>query len=658
MGATPGTRRVVGRALIVTLSAALVAAVLALSADVPAQDRGADTRPAAAPPEDTGAPPPEPEAQADEAPGIPIDFTIDLEDDSPIRDALEQSLVLVLRADEPPATPLGLVRRVEQDVALASQALRSLGYYAGQATATIDGQAPGTQGLIEALRARPPETPVSVVLSVSPGAQYTFGDLVIDLTGDVPDTLPDLQGTVLGLEPGAPAAAADILAAEGRLVAALRDAGHPFAAVPDRRAVVDHARQIMDVTFAVSPGPPATLGVVTFVGNERMELEALQTRVPFEPGTPYQPDRLADLRQSLTDLGVFSTVRIEPATELNPDGTLDMTVTLEERPRRFIGFGASFATSEGVDANVYWGHRNLFGGAERLRIDAAVGRLLENDFDEIDYSLGSSFPKPDFLARDQTLFVELAVLEENPDAFSRLAFEGSTGLRRVFNDQISYDLGISFELSEIENFEGTQEVGLIGFPLSLTFDSTDDALDPTEGARLNFRFVPNLLAFGDSEPFVRTELRASAYHDILDDGRFVLAARGHVGSIFGASLSDIPDNSRFFSGGGGSVRGFPFQGIGPEGPDGDPLGGRSVIEAGLELRWRFLGDFGLVPFIEAGGVFDSSVPDFSEDIDVGAGIGLRYYSPIGPLRLDLATPLTPDDDDDAIQFYISIGQAF
>ena len=601
------------------------------------------------------------EAASEQAPGIPIDFTLAVPEDTPIGEALEGSLVLVQRADEPPTTPLGLIRRVNDDVGLANQALRALGYYLGQVSATIGGQAPDAPGLLDTIAAdQAAGTPVAVAMTVDPGPRYAFGELVVDLPADAPEGLAAVVEAALELEAGQPAVASDILSAESRMAAALRDAGHPFASVPARRAVVDHDRQTMDVTFTVRPGPVAVMGSVTIQGTDTVEADFLQNRVPFEQGAPYRPERLADLRGSLNELGVFSTIRIEQADQLGPDGTLALTATVEDQPRRFIGFGASFATSEGVDARVFWGHRNLFGRAERLRIDAAVGRLLENDFSEIDYSVGASFLKPDFLTRDQTLQLDLALIEENPDAFSRFGVEASAIVTRRFNDLITYDFGVTAEISEIDEDEDedSRQVGLIGIPLGVAFDSTDDALNPTEGARLNVRLTPYPLTFADSDPFLRTDIRGSAYYDILGDDQFVLAARGRLGSIVGAPLTSIPDNSRFFSGGGGSVRGFPFQGVGPEDADGDPLGGRSLIEGGLELRWRFLDDFGLVPFIDAGGVFESAFPDFDEDIDVGVGVGLRYYSPIGPLRLDIGTPLTGDDEDAPVQLYISIGQAF
>ncbi|MCA8908270.1 MAG: outer membrane protein assembly factor [Rhodospirillaceae bacterium] len=596
-------------------------------------------------------------AEAEEPPGIPVELDLVLDEDSPLRSALDDTLVLVRRADDPPATPLGLLRRVTGDIDLALQALRSLGYYAGQVTATIDGRPPDAPGLVEDLRARPAGQPVAVVLAVVPGPLYVFGTLDIDMAADAPPPLPELPGDILQIAPGDPARASDILQAEARMVAALRDAGHPYADVPSRRAVVDHDQHTMDVTFSVDPGPTATFGSVTIDGADSVDGEFLAGRVPFERGAPYRPGAIDSLRQSLGDLDVFSSVRIEEAPQLNPDGTLDVSATVEERPPRFIGFGAGYATSEGIDATVYWGHRNLFGEAERLRIEATVGRLLENDFDEIEYSLEATFAKPDFLLTGQSLHLGLALLEEHPDAYGRTGLEGSALIARTYSDEISYSYGITFEASEIESDGETQRLGLVGVPLGVRFDSTDSLLDPTEGLRLDFELTPYPLALGDSEPFVRSELSASGYYDLAGDGTLVLAARSRLGSILLADLDAVPDTQRFYAGGGGSVRGFPFQGVGPVDASGDPLGGRSLVEASLELRWRFWGDFGLVPFIDAGGVFESSFPDFSGDVDVGAGLGMRYYTPIGPLRVDIATPLTGDNDD-PVQLYISIGQAF
>jgi translocation and assembly module TamA len=138
----------------------------------------------------------------------------------------------------------------------------------------------------------------------------------------------------------------------------------------------------------------------------------------------------------------------------------------------------------------------------------------------------------------------------------------------------------------------------------------------------------------------------------------VLAGRTAVGSIVGEPRSDIPANLRVYAGGGGSVRGFGYQLAGELDDDDKPIGGRSLVELGGEVRVRITESIGVVAFVDAGTVYSSATPDFSETLRVGAGPGLRYFSPIGPLRLDVGFPLNPRDSDDTWQLYISIGQAF
>ena len=597
--------------------------------------------------------------QEDEAPaepaidGIAYTVTIDVPEESGLGDDLTAvSNLLSLQARQPSA--VGLLRRVADDIDRLRQALRSRGFYAGRVTALVDGQPPDTPGLATVLVEEEAREPFEVAIAVDPGPLYRIGEIAIVLPPDA----PTVDAAALGLTVGDPAEAASILSAEAAIVSTLRNAGHPFAAVPGRRALVDHAAQEMTVTFTAEPGPPAVMGDVEFQGLEGVSEPFVEQRVPFSPGDPYRPARIDALRSSLDGLEVFSGVRILPAETLTDDGALDILVETTERPRRFVGFGADFATSEGLGLRAHWGHRNVFGQAERVRIDAGVGRLIENPIQDIEANLGGTFRKPDFLSRNQDLLVGLSLVAERPDAFEREALEASIALERRFGRGITGSAGVTFEAARVDDGSGERDTGLIGLPISLRLDTTDEVLDPSRGVRATATVTPYPVALGDSSSFVTGEVDASTYLDVIGDRTLILAARGAVGALAGADLDDVPANRRFFSGGGGSVRGYAFQAIGPLGDDGDPTGGRSLIEAGLEARWRITESFGVVPFAEMGGVFDNIVPGFDEDLQYAAGLGLRYYTGIGPLRLDVGVPLNPRDRDDSFQLYLSIGQAF
>jgi translocation and assembly module TamA len=150
---------------------------------------------------------------------------------------------------------------------------------------------------------------------------------------------------------------------------------------------------------------------------------------------------------------------------------------------------------------------------------------------------------------------------------------------------------------------------------------------------------------------------ASTYVALDAEARTVLAGRIGFGSIIGADLEDIPANRRFFAGGGGSVRGFAYKSLGPR-LQGEPIGGRSLLEASLEARFKVTETIGIVPFVDLGSAFDTSIPTFRERIRVAGGIGLRYYTSFGPIRLDIATPLIREKGEGDVAVYLGFGQAF
>ncbi len=578
-------------------------------------------------------------------------------DDKELLQAIRASANLVSLADEAPPGAAGLIRRARRDIERARRALRSYGYYAGTVAIRIAGQPLDDPDLAVDLETRAAQEPVPVVIAVAPGPRYTIGK--VGVAGAAPPL--DIDLGAIGLAEGDPARASRVIGAEIRLVEQMLAQGFPFAAVASREVIVDHATRAMEVTYRLEPGPQASLGQVSFQGLERVEEDFLRRRIPFEPGAPYRPERIDALRGSLSELGVFSMVRLETPQQLTDEGRLPIVVNLEERERRFIGFGADFATSEGFSVRGFWGHRNLFGEAETLRLQAEVARLGENDLGEPEISFGANFRKPDFISLDQDLLSTLALINEDRDPFQRLALVGTLGLERAISEQLTVGAGISAEASEITDAATStiEQFVLVGFPLTARLDRTDNLLDPTDGYRLNASATPYPFVKGPADPFLSVSAGGSTYYDLTDEGRYVLAARARVGSLFGNDeTTDVPADKRFFAGGGGSIRGYDFQLVGPLTDDDDPIGGLSLFEAGLEARVKVTESIGLVPFVEAGNVFDTRLPSFNEDLQYGAGLGFRYFTAVGPVRVDFAVPLNPRDVDDDFEFYISLGQAF
>jgi translocation and assembly module TamA len=573
--------------------------------------------------------------------------------DSSLSAAVQASSTLIELEDRPPEDVTALRARAVEDLDRLQKALRSAGYYDGRVDIKVDGQEVTTD-LNQPLTAYDDtaKKKLPVGITVTPGPLYKIRK--IDITG------ADGVKPVLNLKSGAPARAADIIAARRDLLDQVMRAGHPFALVDLKPAVVDHAAHTLDVSFAVDAGPVATLGPVTVKGLDWTDHAFIAKRATFPPNTKYSPGALDGLRGDLQSLDVFSSVKVTPATALNGQGQLPITVEVKEKDRHFIGLGANYSTNDGAGGTVYWGDRNLFGGGERLKIQGDLSGLGEDGWKGADYTLTTNFASPDFLQRHQDFISSLVVGQEHdPDTFDKTAVTLNVGLERTLGKAVKVGVGWETEASRIDDHtNGTTNFLLNGPTGKAAFDNTDDLLNPTKGVRASFNAEAFPTWFGSSQDVFTTTSNVSSYLNLAGKGDLVLAGRVGFANAFGSSLEDLPADRRLYAGGGGSVRGFKFRSISPEDADGDPTGGRSALTGSIELRYRFLQDFGLVPFFDAGTVSRSAMPKFDEPIRYAVGIGLRYYTSFGPIRADIAMPLNPRHDDDPVAFYVSIGQSF
>ncbi|WP_372396827.1 BamA/TamA family outer membrane protein [Azospirillum sp. HJ39] len=587
-----------------------------------------------------------------------VEFT-GIEDDG-LRGTLNDASTLVELKDDAPPSLIGLERRADSDRDRLQTALRSAGYYDARLDIRIDDQS--TTGAQPAGNDAPP---VKVTVAVTPGPLYHIK--TVNVRGAGGSGLPaEVATDDLGLAAGAPAVAQKVLDAESELIGRLARRGYAFAKAADREVVVDHSDRTMDVAYTVDPGPLTRYGATRIEGLEKVDEDLVRGRLAWKEGQVYDPGATDRARQDIAALQVFDTVRVRMADEPGPDGVTPVVVTVGERKRRFIGGGVTFSTEDGLGTNAYWGHRNLFGGAEQLRVGVDVGRVAGssggssstgNDLPDLRFSV--NFRKPDFLAVKQSLLVNFAVVNDQPPAYSRVASELTVKLERPLTDQLTVSYGVSGERGRVKTEDTTYQTAFIGVPLGAAWNGTDNLLNPTSGQRASLQITPWFPMGGDTKsPFTSVLLNGSTYHDLGNEGRYVAAARIGVGSILGTSLSDIPPDHRFYAGGGGSVRGYGFQKAGPRDRYDDPVGGRSLLEIGAELRIKVTESIGVVPFVDAGTVYDKAYPDFSEPLRIGAGVGLRYYTDFGPLRVDVGIPLNPASGDARWQLYLSLGQAF
>ncbi len=571
---------------------------------------------------------------ASEEPDLRYEVTINGAPTDEVLDLLEQSSRLEQLSDKLPPSEAALRRRADVDVEGFKKVLRSEGYYAGDVKYTLDKK----------------QEPIAISYDITPGPLFRITKFEIKFTEGadipVPPALSDL-----GIEIGMPARSEPIVNAGTQTIVDLGYRGFPGATIEKQDAIVDFATDGMEVTFVINAGPKLYMGELRVEGLQEVEEDYIRRIAAWTPGKLYDTRVLDELRRRYLRSGLFDAVRIKQRENDQPDSTVPITFVFTERDRRSIGVGASFSTSEGFGTQYYWENRNYFGQGEKLRADLTLA--------EIRREIKVTFVKPNFVRLDQNFNASFDIRQENTEAYDEDAVTAYVGLDRRWRKKWVLGAGVSLEYAKIDDSGVTENYALGGLPLTARYDSTDDLLDPTKGRRFNTSLVPYVGLNQNTPDFLRLEMDGSTYYSVLDDDRLILAARGKIGLMAGDSANEIPASKRFYSGGGGSVRGYKYQTVGPLDSNNDPVGGRSLLEVGFEARARITDSIGIVPFIEGGNVYESMAPDFSGEFLWGAGLGFRYYTAIGPIRFDVALPLNRRDGvDDAYQFYISIGQAF
>jgi translocation and assembly module TamA len=545
---------------------------------------------------------------------------------------------LVTLKDKPPESEDGLRRRADEDLPRLVEVLHAQGYWEG----TVD-YALTTEG-----------RPAQVTIRLTPGPLYRLGEVrLITSEGEAAPDIASLDPATFGLKLGDPASAAPVLDAERKITDEYARRGRPLAKVQSHKAIVDHGTKTMSVTYTIDPGPRVKFGPFTIEGLSRLGRDYVERRIAWHEGEEYDERKADATRKALTDSGLFSTVRVAHADEPDAGGEIAMQLALVERPPRSIGAGLEYNTSEGFGANAFWEHRNLFGEGEKLRLDLEIAQQRRD--------IVANFRKPDFLGSTDRDFTTLAeIVDENPIAYTARRELVSPGIEQRFGGVYSAGVAVAAQHAHVTEAarDITQTYSLIGLPLFLRRDTRDDVLNPTGGSHESLLLTPNTSFSGTSLSFLNSRVDASTYQRIGDSDRYVLAGFLGVGSIIGESRDTLPADQRLYAGGGGSLRGYGYQLAGPLGPGNKPLGGRSLLQFGTELRTKITESIGIVPFVEAGNVYANPVPDFRGGLLYDAGIGLRYFTPVGPLRLDIATPLRRRSADSAVQLYISIGQAF
>jgi translocation and assembly module TamA len=496
-----------------------------------------------------------------------------------------------------------------------------------------------------------------VRLRARPGALYHYSEV----------RLPGLEEAAPGDEAPLRAAfdvaatqpvdAGKVESALAALRAELGRRGYAFAQVGEPDVLIDHETRTAVLTLAVRPQGVRRFGRVVVEGD-RPPFGAghVETIARFEQGDQYRADRIDDLRQALVATGLVSMVNIRAVAEPNSD-LVDLHVQMEPAPVHTIAGEAGYGTGEGARLEASWTHRNLISPEGAVTLRGVLGTREQ--------TLAATLRQNNWRERDQTLNGQLAVSHVDRPGYAARTAALTAGIERQSNIiwQKKWTWSVGGELLTSDERDVDVDTGTIrrrtffigAIPMYIGYDGSDDLLNPTRGFRLALRVSPEASLQSGSFFYARAQFDGSVYQPLTD--RVVLAARTRLGTIFGASRDRIAPSRRFYAGGGGSVRGYGYQAIGPRDPVfDDPIGGRSLAEFSIEARVRF-GNFGVVPFLDAGNISTSPLPRFNH-LQFGAGLGVRYYSTFGPIRIDVGTPLNRQPGDPRIAVYVSLGQAF
>ena len=593
-----------------------------------------------------------------------------------------------------PVGPFSLIGRAQSDIDRLQTVLQSFGYYQGGVSITIDGLALDDPGLGDELTKKTAKEGAKVALAFNLGPQYHLG--TVQLTGDAPPK----AAAALKLSTGAPAVAADVLAAAERVRQALGEDGYAFAKVDPPHAKENSAARVLNVSINVNAGNRYRLGEIHVTGLTTINESFVRKRLRVHSGDQYRASAIEAARKDLLGVGVFTqvTVTVDPMPDAT--GGVALTFKFRERKPRTVGFTAAYSSDLGASAGMNWVKREITGNADSLTLSANVLNLGGGTATTgVGYDLNGKYLIPDWLTRDQSLQYSLGALKQSLDAYDQTAALGGVSVIRKLSRIWTVSAGFTAEREQIIQeapptaaesaalgcttdiqapAPGTTEprckydYTLLAVPLTGMYNTTglDSPLaDATHGVRASLTLTPTFSVGKDSTQFLITQLTAATYVDlnnfglVPDAGRSVLAFRLLDGIAAGASQFSLPPDQRFYAGGSGTIRGYRYQSVGPEFPDGNPIGGTAINAETIEFRQRVGLALGYAVFVDAGNISRNLSP-LNGSPQVGVGVGLRYYTALGPLRIDFAVPVQRRtgpgvvNPDEAFQVYIGLGQAF
>ncbi|WP_208437182.1 autotransporter assembly complex protein TamA [Bartonella taylorii] len=557
----------------------------------------------------------------------------------------------------------GLLAKARSDYQAILSALYADGRYGGVISIKINGLEAADLSPVTQLPAQS-----NIVITIDAGPQYIFSVAGIDKVAPFVKYKTNRMPTIaeLGYQVGAVAKSETILKAERWAIEGWRRQGYAKAKVMKSEVVADHASRLIDAQITVDLGQEAYYGPLTVRNVSKkpsVDSAYIAWMTGLKVGQKYDSDALAKANERLARLNIFRAVNIREAESINPDGSLPLMLVLEERKPRRFGVGGSYSTLDGTGFEAYWMHNNLFGHAERLKVETKISGIGSNkkesyNLKNFDYLFGSTFIKPGIFTPDTDFRTELKIQQDVLDNYTTKAIKGKFGITHIFNSNLSGQVAIEASNGYSHDvYFGNRHFTTIGLPSSLIYDSRNNKFNATKGLYGEVSVEP-FYEIRSNNFVAKMTVEGRSYWALDEKDRFIFAARAKFGKILGSDKAQVPSDTLFFAGGGGSVRGYAYRNIGIKTEQDAIVGGRALVEGSAELRFSLNDKIGVVSFLDGGFVGGKAFADFSQKIKWGAGIGGRYMTGIGPLRIDLAFPLKRGKSDPRIGFYVGIGQAF
>lgn len=543
--------------------------------------------------------------------------------------AIEESTGICKFIEQPPST-LGQLRyRMEKDRETIEKILEANGYYDASVNLYLNSS----------------RRPALVEIKVRRGKQYRFRDVQVQFSGKRDKELERIRTRVRKRQR---VVAKNVFDEEERMLDQMKRRGYPFPALSKRSVVVDHEARKVDLTMVFDPGPEARYGEVKVAGLDSLKDTYVRRQIPWKQGGKFNARELKDFERKLLSSGLFSSVYVGPEDLSVQTNSIPLLVRLSERSKRTIRLGVNYSDI-GPGGKGYWEHRSLFGGGEKLELSLS--------WNPVKTAGTAVLTRMGFLDSNQHLVLDLEGSQERTDAYEADKVVALSMVVRDLSSRVQAGVGIGFKHSRVQQLGVDERFDHLFFPVQAIYDSRDDKLNPVRGMHVYARsaFYEDTLG---SQPFLKTGIENRHYLMLWDRYRLSSALRLTLGTIDGAAINAVPADERFYAGGGGSIRGYEYQQVGPR-IAGDPIGGDKLVEFSVELRMQPGRRLGYAAFIDGGTTYNEIVDNFDRSLNYGAGIGIRWFTGIGPLRADVAYPLNPTAEQvERVQFYISLGQAF